>query len=196
MESTRVTSLVHRANEGDSDAWDQLVAEYSDLLWGVARRFRMSEAQRADAVQNTWLALLENLGRIRQPERLPGWLATTARRSCLAVIGEHGRERPVELLSEYLDATQQRFGESEHASPERIAVRREHHALVRQALAELSPQHRRLMDVLVSSPSPCYQDVVEELGMPHGSIGPTRARILQRMRGMLEAAGLNDMALS
>ncbi len=196
MESPQVEALVRRANAGDSRAWELLVEEYSDLLWGVARRFRMSEAQRADAVQNTWVKLFENLGSIRQPDRLPGWLATTARRCCLAALGETSRERPVDFLGSHLDAAPQRFDEPEHTSPERSVVRREHQVMVRRALEELPPQHRRLIDLLISSPTPCYQDVVDQLGIPHGSIGPTRARILQKLRVRLEASGLNDMALT
>ncbi len=196
MESTQIAALVRRANAGDTSAWRLLVEEYSDLLWGVARRFGMSEAQRADAVQDTWVKLFENLDSIRQPERLPGWLATTARRCCLAVVGETSRERPVDFFASYLDGTPQRFEESDHTSPERSAVRREHQMIVRRVLEELPPQHRRLIDLLMSSPTPCYQTVVNELGMPHGSVGPTRARILAKMRVQLEASGLHDMALT
>jgi RNA polymerase sigma factor (sigma-70 family) len=196
MMSTEVAALVGRAKAGDGEAWEKLVAEYTDLLWGVARRFRLTEAQRADAVQNTWLRLIEHLGDIREPERLAGWLATTTRRACIEVAGQGKRENPSDFLTEQLDAAQARLGPVEGSCPERSAMRREHVEIVRRALAELPAQHRQLLDLLVASAKPCYQDVVEQLGMPHGSIGPTRARILARLRVTLEASGLHDMALT
>jgi len=84
MNGNQVTSLVRRAREGDCAAWELLYEEYSRLLWGVARRFRLDDHQRADAVQTTWLRLLESVDDIRDPARLPGWLATTVRRTCSA----------------------------------------------------------------------------------------------------------------
>ena len=94
MMSTEVTAVVGRAKDGDGEAWEQLVAEYTDLLWGVARRFRLTEAQRADAVQNTWLRLIEHLGDIREPERLAGWLATTTRRASSSWTAGRARAPP------------------------------------------------------------------------------------------------------
>ncbi len=196
MESTQLVGLISRANAGDNEAWAILVKEYTEMLWGVTRRFRMNDAQRADAVQTTWLRLFEHLADIRQPERLAGWLATTVRRACLESLGESKREHPVESLADHLDATDSRLSDAEQSCPEKSAVRRDHEALVRLALAELPSKHRRLIDLVVCSPDVCYESVSEQLGMPHGSIGPTRARLLARIRVMLEAAGLNDMALT
>jgi DNA-directed RNA polymerase specialized sigma24 family protein len=75
-------------------------------------------------------------------------------------------------------------------------VRQDHRVLVRRALATLPEQHRRLIGLLASSPPPSYQEISAGLGMPTGSIGPTRKRILARLRAELEAAGLHDMSLN
>jgi RNA polymerase sigma factor (sigma-70 family) len=196
MKSAQVAVLVARANQGDMDAWTKLVEEYSDMLWSITRRFRLSEAQGADAVQNTWLSLIEHLGEIRQPERLAGWLATTVRRACLASIGESKREHPSDATTGYLEAAHAGVSGQEHDCPEGHLVQREHYALVHSVLAELPVHHRRLMDLLMRTPSPCYQEVSRQLGLPVGSIGPTRQRILARMRVRLAAQGLDDLALS
>src|SRR3712207_9243871 len=86
MEPAEVTMLVHRAAEGDPVAWDAIVDEYAGLLWSVVRGFRLNEAQAADAVQTTWLRLVEHVADLREPQHLAGWLKTTASRVCLQVI--------------------------------------------------------------------------------------------------------------
>src|SRR4051794_40988791 len=96
MEAAEVTVLVHRAAEGDPAAWNAIVDEYAGLLWSVARGFRLNEAQAADAVQTTWLRLVEHVADLREPEHVAGWLKTTAHRVCLQVIRQGGREQLVE----------------------------------------------------------------------------------------------------
>ncbi len=78
MEPAEVTVLVHRAAEGDPAAWNAIVDEFSGLLWSVVRGFRLNEAQSADAVQTTWLRLVEHIADLREPEHVAGWLKTTA----------------------------------------------------------------------------------------------------------------------
>ena len=87
------SDLVAAAAAGDSAAWDALVNQYSGLLWSIARGFRLSSADAGDAVQTTWLRLVENLDRIEDPAKLPGWLATTVRRECIRLLKRGGRER-------------------------------------------------------------------------------------------------------
>src|SRR5947199_10585188 len=84
--------LVRAAAAGDQAAWNELVERYQGLVWATARSFRLSRADAADVAQTTWLRLVENLDRIRDPERLGSWLATTARRESLRHIRLHGRE--------------------------------------------------------------------------------------------------------
>ena len=96
MEAAEVTVLVHRAAEGDPAAWNAIVDEYAGLLWSVTRGFRLNEAQAADAVQTTWLRLVEHVADLREPAHVAGWLKTTAHRVCLQVIRQGGREQLVD----------------------------------------------------------------------------------------------------
>ena len=87
-----VTELVIDAAAGDSAAWDALVGRFAGTVWAVARGYRLSAADAADVSQTTWLRLVEHLDRIEQPDRIGGWLATTARRESLRVLRMSGRQ--------------------------------------------------------------------------------------------------------
>ena len=82
-----VSDLVARAKDGDRQAWDALVERYAPLIWSICRRHRLSQADADDVAQSVWLRLVDQLDRVRDPAALPGWLATTARRECLRVLG-------------------------------------------------------------------------------------------------------------
>ncbi|HEX2075307.1 MAG TPA: sigma-70 family RNA polymerase sigma factor [Geodermatophilus sp.] len=180
--------LVRRAAEGDHAAWTAVVEQYGALLWSVVRGFRLADAQAADAVQTTWLRLLENLDAIREPERLAGWLRTTARRACLESIRRTGRERPSDPHER--DPGVDRPSDRPDADPEAHVLRQEQVALVRRAVRELPDRHQRLLELLVACPPLSYEEIGARLGMPVGSIGPTRARLLARLRTALAPAVL------
>ena len=188
----------HTANvrTGDHDAWVTLVEEYSRTLWAIAKQYRLNDAEAADAVQTTWLRLLEHVDEIREPDRIAGWLATTVRRICLEAGRRTTRSQPVRDPLEHSQLAPVHQDGSDENCPERAALRGEHVVLVRQVLAELPEPHQRLIRLLMSSPTPSYRDVAAQLGMPVGSIGPTRARILARMRAELTALGLEDLVLA
>jgi RNA polymerase sigma factor (sigma-70 family) len=196
MEPAEVTVLVHRAAEGDAAAWNAIVDEYAGLLWSVVRGFRLNEAQAADAVQTTWLRLVEHVTDLREPDHLAGWLKTTAHRVCLQVIRQGGREQLVDWDEDRAPGSGVRHDGPDEDGPETAALRREHQVLARRALAELPDRHRQLMELLVASPPISYQEISARLGMPVGSIGPTRARILAHLREALATAGLQDLVLS
>src|SRR6476661_282544 len=81
-----VAILVVRAENGDELAWDALVERYAPLIWSLCRRYRLDTTETADVGQNVWLLLVSQLGKIRDPAALPGWLATTTRRECQRVL--------------------------------------------------------------------------------------------------------------
>lgn len=168
-------TLLESAAGGDQPAWDALVEEFSSLLWSIARAHRLSDADAADVVQTTWLKLVENLGRIKDPDRLPGWLATTARHECLRQIRRATRERPTD------DSDWQRE-EAADTAVDAALLLDERNATLWRALATLSEQCRRLLRVLMAEPPPSYAEVAAALDMPVGSIGPTRQRCLGRLR--------------
>jgi RNA polymerase sigma factor (sigma-70 family) len=186
MDTEHAAALVRRAREGDDEAWAELHAEFSGLLWGIARRFRLDESQRADAVQTTWMRLVEHLDDIRDPGCLPGWLATTVRRSCTAQVHSSRREAPVDVLDDRPADDWRGSADPVHADPVHVVVRSEEHAMVRRVVADLPERHQRLVAMLYALPGAHYQDISEALGMPVGSIGPTRARILRRLRESLQ----------
>jgi RNA polymerase sigma factor (sigma-70 family) len=195
MESAEVTMLVERAAEGDPTAWDAIVDEYAGLLWSVVRGFRLNEAQAADAVQTTWLRLVEHVADLREPQHLAGWLKTTASRVCLQVIRQGGREQAVDWEEDRSGSCSVWCDDPEQDGPEVSALRQEHLSLVRQVLADLPDRHRQLLELLVASPPVSYRDISVRLGMPIGSIGPTRARLLARLREALLSVGLEDPVL-
>jgi RNA polymerase sigma factor (sigma-70 family) len=196
MEPAEVTLLVNRAAEGDQRAWNAIVDEYAGLLRSVVRGFRLNEAQTADAVQTTWLRLVEHVADLREPEHVAGWLKTTARRVCLQIIRQRGREQLVDYDEDRTGGSDIWDGGADQDGPEASALRREHLALVRRVLADLPDRHRPLLELLVASPPVSYRDISARLGMPIGSIGPTRARILGRLREALGSVGLEDLVLS
>src|SRR4051794_31024321 len=137
MEAAEVTVLIHRAAEGDAAAWNAIVEEYAGLLWSVVRGFRFNEAQGADAVQTTWLRLVEHVADLREPEHVAGWLKTTAHRVCLQVVRQGGREQLVDWDEDRAPAGGDRYAGPDPEGPEAAALRQEHQVLVRRALAEL-----------------------------------------------------------
>jgi RNA polymerase sigma factor (sigma-70 family) len=176
--------LVRDAVAGDRAAWDALVGRYSGLVWAVARGHRLQGEDAADVFQTTWLRLVEQLPRIRQPDRVGAWLATTARRECLRVLRRSGREtvsRPEMLEAVPDDAPG--FDEG--------LVRAEQHEALWRHLQTCSDRCRRLLRVLVADPPLTYTEVAEVLEMPIGSIGPTRRRCLEQLRRRLVEAGVD-----
>jgi DNA-directed RNA polymerase specialized sigma24 family protein len=81
-----VVALVTRASGGDQDAWNELVDRYASLVYTICTRYRLSNHDIEDVGQNVWLLLVEQLGKLREPAALPGWLATTTARECLRVV--------------------------------------------------------------------------------------------------------------
>lgn len=181
------TDLVRRAAAGDQKGWEGLVERYTGVLWSIARAFRLGQADSADVVQSCWLMLAGNLDRIRDPEAVSGWLATTARHECLRLLRTRRRERPSNLLEEFDQPN--RYPSLEHQVADRDRDRR-----LLAALRRLPARDQQLLRVLAASPPPSYQQVAAALGMPIGSIGPTRARCLARLRRELAVVGLDKQA--
>lgn len=181
-----VAPLLAAAAAGDSVAWDSLVDRFTGLLWATARAHRLSATDCADIVQTTWLRLLENLDRIQEPERLGGWLAVVARRECLLVLKRSHREPPVPA-DEWLDRVP-----DQRAPVESAMLVAERDAALWQVFDELPDPCRRLLRVLVADPPPAYAEIADALDMPIGSIGPTRARCLAKLRTLALQSGALD----
>jgi len=180
--SNDVTVLVKGAAGGDQAAWDALVARYTNLLWSVARGYRLDRGDAADVVQVAWLRLVEHLPRLRDPERVGAWLATTVRRECLQVIAQ--RRRGVTVDDDVLDRLPDTADPVDAALLAAEEVRE-----LWAAFARVPERCQRLLRILMADPPPSYSEAAEALEMPVGSIGPTRARCLDRLRDMLDDAG-------
>ena len=167
---TELGVLLTRAIGGDRNAWEEIVDRHNSLVWYIVRSYHLSDADSADAVQTAWLRFLENATRIRDPERIGTWLATTTRRECVRLSVAAQRVVP----------TAGTFGEFDVLEGEDVAVNRliaeEERAAVHEALEQLPPRWRRVITLLMEEPDAPYALLAEELGVPVGSIGPTRGR--------------------
>lgn len=170
-----VADLVAQARAGEREAWDELVARFEGLITAIARSFRLHADDAADVTQTTWLRLFESIDRVREPERLAGWIATTARRECLRVLRRAGRERPTDQLDRPDDTPA-------FATPGQELMAAQERDTLRAAVRALSARHRRLMAALMTSPRPSYDQVANAIDMPVGSIGPTRMRAIDQLR--------------
>ncbi len=171
-----VIALVARVGDGDQEAWDELIERYSPLVWSICRRHELSRQDIDDVGQSVWLLLVEQIGNLRQPAALPGWLATTTRRECLRVLRAARRHDHAGLPPEdQMPADSATMVEQEVIVAERDAA-------LRAAFAELPPGCHDLLSMLVSDPPHAYTEVSETLGVAVGSIGPMRARCLDRLR--------------
>ena len=173
-----VGDLLHKAAKGNRAAWDDLVDRFGGLVWAVARSFRLDAATASDVSQTTWLRLVENCDRIRDPERLPGWLATTARREALRAIKHRQR---VLVTDEVPEPAAGREDLIDHM------LESERQAAIHQAYRTLSEQCARLLRLLTLDPPLSYDEIAAVIDRPVGSLGPTRARCLEQMRRSLAA---------
>lgn len=162
-----------RAAGGERAAWDALVDRFGDMVWSVARGFRLDEATASDVAQTVWLRLIENIDRIKDPERLPGWLVTTCRRESLRVI--KGSERAIPTEFEY-DV------EDEGPSLESLLIEDEETREVVDAFSALDEECQQLIRLLLVEPALSYKEISEATGRPVGSLGPTRGRCLDRLK--------------
>jgi RNA polymerase sigma factor (sigma-70 family) len=178
------TALVLAALGHDRRAWTELFRRYEGLVRGVVAGFRMQEADAADAVQNTWLRAVERLADLHDPEKLGGWLRTTARRECVEVLRRQRRERPTDAGMDELVA-----GEPD---PESVALDSEARAVVGGAVARLPERRRQLIGSLFHRPDVGYAELSREIDIPVGSIGPTRRRALCTLRTDLVRVGYLD----
>ena len=180
-----VAVLVTRARDGDKQAWDAIVDRYAPLIWSICRRYRLDRANADDVGQSVWLRLVDQLALIREPAALPGWLATTTRRECGRVLSAARRQ---EALGDAVDAADVPDGEP--AAAEREVLAAERHAALREAFTHLPPRCQELVGLLLEDPPVPYADISAKLGIPVGSIGPSRARCLDRLRRYPAVAAL------
>jgi len=191
-ENLSVADLVTRAKNGEQQAWDALVERYASLIWSICRHYRLDGADAEDVGQAVWLKLVTHLDHLREAAALPGWLATTTRRECGRVINAADARRAGErvLIAESIPDT-------ETATVEQELLVAEQQAVLRDALARLPPGCQQLLALLIADPPVPYAEISARLGIPAGSIGPSRRRCLNRLsRDPAIAALINSEAAS
>jgi RNA polymerase sigma factor (sigma-70 family) len=171
--------LLQRAGKNDPGAWQEILRRYSGVVHGKIRAFRLQEADALDAVQMTWLRLAENIPQIQHPERLGGWLATTAARECLRLL--HQAQRTPIPADAVVDNSA-----NPAPSPEQCVIDAETAQTLRVLVAKLPPRRGKLLRALFTDDPPSYAELSHATGIPLGSIGPTRNRALYQLRQMLE----------
>jgi len=177
-----VAVLLRRVIEGDQRAWDELVEGFGGLVWSVARGYRLGSLT-DDVVQTVWLRLAENCDRIREPDRLAAWLATTTRNEALRVANKQKRLVSVGDLPERVDATVSGIDE--------LVTDSDTLSHVLQAFAKLSATDQQLLRLLCTVPPLDYATIADLIERPIGSIGPSRERCLRKLRRLL-GTGFHD----
>ena len=163
--------LIERCIKGDQAAWKDLVTRYQRLVYSVAHLLCPAEEDVSDIFQQVWLELYQQLADLRNVEALPAWLITVTRRRTYAFIRSRHSSEPVDEEMPDLSAD---FSQIEH----------EH--TIERALGQLPDRCRKLIDLLYfDSREPSYSEIAQAMGMPEASIGPTRARCLEKMRKLI-----------
>lgn len=175
--ATEDDGLLAACRRGDRDAWKDLVEQYHRLVRSIARSYGLRDGDVDDVVQLVFSILVKQLDRFREDTRLAPWLSTVTRRHVWRLLEQRRRERP---------AADPALVDGSHRAVDDHADRMADAEWVREGLAHLPARCQRLLAALYRSPDRPYADVAAELGLPIGSIGPTRARCLEQLRRTLD----------
>ena len=175
-DASEVSRLVRASASGSETAWNELVRRYSPLVMAVTRTYQLTADDAKDVSQTVWLRLVENLANLREPDALPGWLATTTQRECIRQLRQGRRVLPVDP---HTDGALQLC---ETVDPDTGILRAELHQALRDGLADLPARDQALLKLRAADPPKSYEEISQIMGMPIGSIGPTLRRSLDRLR--------------
>lgn len=191
FEKSEDATLLLACRRGDSAAWAALVARYQKLIYTIPRRAGLDDDQCADVFQQTFQALFEHLERIDQPERVRAWLVTTARRTTERLRQRNARWQALpESVVSGSDETPVQEWLDPAPLPDEVLIQLEEQHLVRTGVAALEERCRRLLTLLFYDPQQLpYAEIAAQIGIPTGSIGPTRNRCLQKLRTLLQEMG-------
>ena len=181
-----LTELARDAGAGDVAAWNAIVDRFAGLVWAIARRHRLSDADAADVSQTTWLRLVEHLDRIEDPDRIGGWLATTARHESLRVLRVAERQMPTPH-EDFVD-----LRPTDEPGLDAGLLGDERDRELWQLVSLLPPRCQMLLSVLTEESQLSYVEIGQVLDMPTGSIGPTRGRCLEHLRRLAATRGISS----
>ncbi len=176
-------TLVEGCLAGNEQAWEALISKYARLIYSTCRRFRLSQDEADDIFGRVSLLLLQNLQYLKDRSRLANWLITTTSRECW-----HYKKGQLQTQS-YMPESDEAGILAEPTTaplPEEEILRLERQQQLREALAQLQPRCRRLIHLLFYDPAePPYAEIAKAMNIPVSSIGPTRARCLNKIREIL-----------
>lgn len=178
----RAAALFTQWRDGRPEALEELVRLLTPMLWHTVRAYRLDTPTAEDVVQGAWLALVRKQDGVEDPQAVVRWLTVTARREAWRVSRRQQRQEPVE--EEVLQARS-----SVEPSPEDVVVRNHRDEALWKAVGSLPERCQRLLRVVAFADRPDYEQLSRDLGMPVGSIGPTRGRCLNKLRAALTALG-------
>jgi len=180
-------ALVEACLGGDTEAWETLILRYQRLIYSIPIRVGFSPVDAADIFQSVCLKLFQKLSTLRKQEKISSWLMTTTTRECWRIVEKRRREtQPSVYDDDYEnDIVNQLASVEPLADQQRIAFERQQ--AVREAVEALSERCRSLITLLFySKEEPGYADIARLMKLPLNSIGPTRARCLQKLKRILE----------
>jgi len=179
------TRLVKECLSGNESAWAQLIDKYKALIYSIPIKYNLPKQEAADVFQSTCVELLVRLPELREPRALPKWLMQVAHHECYRV----------KRLSQRIVSRDSEENPPEPETPpiaETLVVQTQEEQMLREAMATLTPQCRRLVEMLFfETPSRPYAEVAAELGLALGSIGFTRQKCIERLRRQLDELGFN-----
>jgi RNA polymerase sigma factor (sigma-70 family) len=181
-------ALVLACRRGDPSAWEALVRRYERLVYAIPRRAGLDREQSADVCQRTFAILVEKIDQIEQPSRVGAWLATAAKRETWRISRREQAAGTAHQSSSESNLAEEVLAGGPPLDEEMVRLEEQH--IVRVAVAQLDERCRQLLILLFyQSEALPYAEIAAALGVREGSIGPTRARCLQKLRQILDSAG-------
>jgi RNA polymerase sigma factor (sigma-70 family) len=178
--------LLGAAKKGDESAWEHIIARYQSLINAISRRYRLTPFDAHDVSQYVWMQLVDHVGRLRDPRALPSWIAVTTTHRCYEILRAHKRSVTVDPLAicsfDLVDTAAKRNISDGGFDFDDNLLRAQQRSAVQQGLAELTEDQQQLLLLLVADPPVPYREISRRMNLPTGSIGPTRARLLKKLR--------------
>ncbi len=179
--------LLGAAKKGDETAWQEIIARYQSLINAISRRYRLAPYDAHDVSQYVWMQLVDHIHKLRDPRALPGWIAVTTTHRCYEILRAHKRSVTVDPLAigtfGLVDMAAKTINGDGRSDVDDDLLRAEQRSAVQQGLAELTEGQQQLLLLLVADPPVPYREISRRMNLPTGSIGPTRARLLKKLRG-------------
>lgn len=184
-------ALLLACRRGDEAAWEALVGRYQRLIFTIPRRAGLDDDLSSEVFQEVFATLLQNIETIEQPSRLQAWLVTTARRKTWRVIRRASSTQSLSAAGDDEGSVSFEMIADESPLPDEALLQLENQHAVRTALAGMDERCRKLITMLFYAPEPPpYSEIAASLGTTEGSIGPTRARCLQKLLKELSKMGV------